>query len=38
MVARIRDVRHVILPGGRFCMTWERADEIAARATPFLAS
>jgi pimeloyl-ACP methyl ester carboxylesterase len=38
MVARIRDVRHAILPGGRFCMTWERADEIAARATPFLAS
>jgi pimeloyl-ACP methyl ester carboxylesterase len=38
MLTRVRDVRHAILPGGRFCMTWERADEIAARAAPFLAS
>jgi pimeloyl-ACP methyl ester carboxylesterase len=36
MAARIRDLRHVVLPGGRFCMTWERADDIAARVRPFL--
>lgn len=36
MLARIRDVRHEILPNGRFCMSWERADDIAARARPFL--
>ncbi len=36
MLTRIRDVRHAILPGGRFCMTWELAEEIAARAAPFL--
>jgi pimeloyl-ACP methyl ester carboxylesterase len=38
MLARIRDVRHAILPDGRFCMTWERAEEIATLATPFLMS
>ena len=38
MLARIGDVRHVILPDGRFCMTWERAEEIAARAADFLAA
>lgn len=37
MVARVKDVRHAILPGGRFCMSWERAQEIAERAGPFLA-
>jgi pimeloyl-ACP methyl ester carboxylesterase len=36
MVARIKDLRHAILPNGRFCMSWERASEIAERATPFL--
>ncbi len=36
MLARIRDSRHVILSGGRFCMSWERAADIAERATPFL--
>lgn len=36
MAARVRDLRHDILPGGRFCMSWERAAEIAERATPFL--
>jgi pimeloyl-ACP methyl ester carboxylesterase len=36
MNARIKDLCHVELPGGRFCMSWERAAEIAARATPFL--
>ena len=36
MIARVKDLRHAILPDGRFCMTWERAAEIAERATPFL--
>lgn len=36
MRARIGDSRHLVLPGGRFCMTWERAAEIAAHAVPFL--
>jgi pimeloyl-ACP methyl ester carboxylesterase len=27
-----------IVPGGRFCMSWERAADIAALARPFLAS
>ena len=36
MLARIRDVRHAVLEGGRFCMSWERAAEIADRAAPFL--
>jgi pimeloyl-ACP methyl ester carboxylesterase len=36
MTARIRDPRHAILPGARFCMSWERALDIAAHATPFL--
>ncbi len=38
MRARVRDSRHAILPGGRFCMTWEQAEEIAARAAAFLAA
>lgn len=37
MVARIRDVRHEIIPDARFCMSWEKAEAIAARAIPFLA-
>ncbi len=36
MAARIRGLRHAILPDSRFCMSWERAREIAERATPFL--
>jgi pimeloyl-ACP methyl ester carboxylesterase len=36
MTARARNARHEILPGARFCMSWERAAEIAERATPFL--
>lgn len=35
-LARIRHLRHEIIPNGRFCMSWERATDIAARATPFL--
>lgn len=36
MAARVHDLRHAILPDARFCMSWERAQEIAARTTPFL--
>ncbi|MGE0417671.1 MAG: alpha/beta fold hydrolase [Acetobacteraceae bacterium] len=36
MASRVRDLRHEILPDSRFCMSWERANEIAARAIPFL--
>jgi pimeloyl-ACP methyl ester carboxylesterase len=36
MRARIGDARAAVLPGGRFCMTWERAAEIAGHARPFL--
>jgi pimeloyl-ACP methyl ester carboxylesterase len=34
--SRIADVPSVIVAGGRFCMTWERASDIAAAATRFL--
>ena len=36
MVARVSNIRHAVLPGGRFCMTWERAEDIAAHVTAFL--
>ena len=36
MTERLRDSRLVVLPNGRFCMSWERAEEIAAHATRFL--
>ena len=37
MIARIKDLRHhEVLKDGRFCMTWERATDIAARAKPFI--
>lgn len=36
MRARIRNSRHAVLPGGRFCITWERSAEIAEHAKPFL--
>jgi pimeloyl-ACP methyl ester carboxylesterase len=38
MISRVRDLRHAVLPGARFCMSWERAAEIAEQATGFLAS
>lgn len=38
MEKRIRDLRSAVLPGGRFCISWERAAEIADRATAFLKS
>lgn len=34
--ARLADVRVEIIPNGRFCMTWERATDVAAAATRFL--
>ena len=37
MTARARNARHEILAGGRFCMSWERAEEIGQRAGTFLA-
>lgn len=36
MVARPRHARYEVLPGARFCMSWERAAEIAERAGAFL--
>jgi hypothetical protein len=36
MTARVNDLCHAVLPGGRFCMSWERAAEIAERVAPFL--
>ena len=36
MRERISDSRAAVLPGGRFCMTWERAADIAEHARPFL--
>ncbi len=36
MTGRIRDSRAVVLPNGRFCMTWERAADIAEHAGSFL--
>jgi len=36
IVARVKDLRHEVLPGARFCMTWERAGEVAERAAAFI--
>jgi len=36
VIARVKDLQCDVLAGGRFCMTWERADEIAAKAAAFL--
>ncbi|QQS14133.1 MAG: alpha/beta fold hydrolase [Rhodospirillales bacterium] len=36
LLARNPAARAEIVPGARFCMTWERADEVAARAAAFL--
>lgn len=37
MIARVKHLRHAVLPGARFCMSWERADDIAREARAFLA-
>lgn len=34
--AKIADVRVEIIPDGRFCVTWDRASDVAAAATRFL--
>lgn len=36
LAAHMKDGRSTIVPGGRFCMTWEHADEIGRRALAFL--
>lgn len=36
MLSRISDVRHDLLQGARFCMSWERATDVAEQARPFL--
>jgi pimeloyl-ACP methyl ester carboxylesterase len=38
VIARARNLRHEVLPGARFCMSWERAGEIARKAAAFLAT
>jgi pimeloyl-ACP methyl ester carboxylesterase len=34
--ARVRNLRTEIIAGARFCMTWERADDIGPRVIGFL--
>jgi len=36
VIARLKDLRYEVLAGGRFCMSWERAEEIAAKVAAFL--
>ena len=36
MRSRIKHPSHAILPDARFCMSWERAEEVAEYARPFL--
>ena len=36
MAARVQHLRHAVLPGARFCMRWERAEEIAQRVGVFV--
>jgi hypothetical protein len=36
MTSRAPRAEVAIVPDGRFCMTWERADEIASLARRFL--
>lgn len=35
---RVRDLRSHIVAGGRFCLAWERADEVARETLAFLGS
>ena len=37
VIARVKDLQHAVLSGARFCMSWERAEQIAARTGAFLA-
>jgi hypothetical protein len=34
--SRIRDLRVEVLPNARFCMAWEKADEVGRLAAGFL--
>ncbi len=36
MLRHVRDIRLKTVPGARFCMSWERADEIGREALAFL--
>ncbi|WP_426955685.1 alpha/beta fold hydrolase [Muricoccus radiodurans] len=36
MLKHLRDARMQVIPGARFCMTWERAEDVGAAATAFL--
>jgi pimeloyl-ACP methyl ester carboxylesterase len=36
MIARVKDLRHEVLADARFCMSWERAGEIAGKVAAFL--
>jgi pimeloyl-ACP methyl ester carboxylesterase len=36
LTGRIRDVQSEVIEDGRFCMTWERAEEIGRRTLAFL--
>jgi pimeloyl-ACP methyl ester carboxylesterase len=35
-VARVKNLRQIMIPGGRCCVGWEKADEIGRRALEFL--
>jgi pimeloyl-ACP methyl ester carboxylesterase len=37
-VSRMKDLRVEIVAGGRFCLTWERAEEVGARAIEFFSA
>ena len=34
--ARIEDLRSEVIAGGRFCLTWERAEDVGQRTMEFL--
>jgi pimeloyl-ACP methyl ester carboxylesterase len=36
ILRRVRDIRLKEIPGARFCMSWERADEVGREALAFL--
>jgi pimeloyl-ACP methyl ester carboxylesterase len=36
MIARVKDLRHEVLAGARFCVSWERAGDIAGKVAAFL--
>lgn len=36
VLALVADIRAEVIPGGRFCMSWEHAETIAQRAIAFL--